>query len=166
MNFMIVGHTHDDIDALFALKKESFSTIPFLMKSFMDIETVPTIFHLIEEVPNFKKFIENGIVDGENTLLRHTKAQQFKFYVNAMGCPIIKYKLLCTDDDWLLQDGGIKLWKEDCPITLLSTCHIPDRGPVDCYNFPSCLHRLLGNTKSCMSFNRSYKFNGNRTRIV
>ena len=118
VNFMIVGHTHDDIDALFgrwsmALKKESSPTIPLLMKSFMDIETVPTIPHLIEEVPNFKKFIENGIADGENTLFGHTKAQQFKFYVDAMDCPVMKYKLLCTDDDWLLRDGGIKLWKED-----------------------------------------------------
>ena len=84
-----------------ALKKESFPTIPLLMKSFMDIETVPTIPHLIEEVPNFKKFIENGIADGENTLLGHTKAQQFKFYVDAMDCPVMKYKLLYTDDDWL-----------------------------------------------------------------
>ena len=104
VNFMIVGHTHDDIDALFgrwsmALKKESFPTIPLLMKSFMDIETVPTIPHLIEEVPNFKKFIENGIADGENTLLGHTKAQQFKFYVDAMECPVMKYKLLYMDDD-------------------------------------------------------------------
>ena len=118
VNFMIVGHTHDDVDALFgrwsmALKKESFSTIPLLMKSFMDIETVPTIPHFIEEVLNFKKFIENGIADGENTILEYSKAQQFKFYVNAMGCPVMKYKLLCTDDDWLLRDSGIKLWKED-----------------------------------------------------
>ena len=106
VNFMIVGHTHDDIDALFerwsmALKKESFPTIPLLMKSFMDIETISTIPHLIEEVPNFKKFIENGIADEENTLLGHTKVQQFKFYVDAMECPVMKYKLLCTDDDWL-----------------------------------------------------------------
>ena len=33
MNFMIVGHTHDDIDALFGrwsmdLKKDNFPTIP------------------------------------------------------------------------------------------------------------------------------------------
>ena len=78
VNFIIVGHMHDDIDALFgrwsmALKKESFPTIPLLMKSFMDIETVPTNPHLIEEVPNFKKFIENGIADVENILLGHTK---------------------------------------------------------------------------------------------
>ena len=42
MNFMIVGHTYDDIDALFgrwsmALKNESFPTIPLLMKSFMNV---------------------------------------------------------------------------------------------------------------------------------
>ena len=118
MNFMIIGHTHDDIDALFgrwsmALKKESFPTIPLLMKSFMDVEAVPTIPHLIEEVPNFKKLIEDGIGVGENALLTHTKAQQFKFYVDASGCPMIKYKVLYTDDDWLPQDGGIKLWKDD-----------------------------------------------------
>ena len=83
-----------------ALKKESFPTIPLLMKSFMDMDlAVPTIPHLIEEVPNFKKFIENGIAIGENFLLGHTKAQQFKFYVNAMGCPVMKYKLLCTNDE-------------------------------------------------------------------
>ena len=117
VNFMIVGHTHDDIDALFgrwsmALKKESFPTIPLLMKSFMDVEAVPTIPHLIEEVPNFK-FIENGIVVGENALLGHTKVQQFKFYVNATNYPIMKYKLLCAHEDWLSQDGGIKMWKKD-----------------------------------------------------
>ena len=53
------------------------------MKSFMDVEVVPTIPHLIEEVPNFKKFIENGIAVGENALLGHTKVQQFKFYVES-----------------------------------------------------------------------------------
>ena len=25
----------------------------------------------------------------------------------------MKYKLLCTDDKWLPQEGGIKLWKDD-----------------------------------------------------
>ena len=25
----------------------------------------------------------------------------------------MKYKLLCTDDEWLPQDGRIKLWKDD-----------------------------------------------------
>ena len=80
MNFMIFGHTHDDIDALFGrwsmvLKKESFPTIPLLMESFMDVEAIPSIPHLIEEVPDFKKFIEEDIAVGENALLSHTKEQ-------------------------------------------------------------------------------------------
>ena len=40
---MIVGHTHDDIDALFgrwamSLRSQDFPTLPMLMKSFMDLE--------------------------------------------------------------------------------------------------------------------------------
>ena len=120
VSFMLVGHTHDDIDALFGrwsmqLKKENFPTIPSLMKSFMDVDGVsdkPTIPHLIEEVPDFKTFIENALLDGDDRLVGHTKAQHFKFYMNAAGVPIMKYKIYCTDNDWLPEDG-IKLWKED-----------------------------------------------------
>lgn len=119
VNFMLVGHTHDDIDALFgrwsmALKKEDFPTIPLLMKSFMDNEAVPTIPHLIEEVPDFKSFISDGIADGEESLQGHTKAHQLKFFMDSRGCPMMKYKILCHHDDWLPREGGgIKIWKED-----------------------------------------------------
>ena len=119
VNFMIVGHTHDDIDALFGrwsmlLKKENFPTIPALMKSFMDVESIPTIPHLIEEVPDFKSFIEGAIVDKEEVLVGHTKPQQVKFYLDGTGCPRMKYKLFCTDVEWLGEGGaGIKIWKED-----------------------------------------------------
>ena len=47
-----------------AVKKECFPTIPLLMKSFMDVEVVPTIPNLIKKVPYFKKLIEDGIVMG------------------------------------------------------------------------------------------------------
>lgn len=118
VNFMLVGHTHDDIDALFgrwsmALKRENFLTVPLLMKSFMEIEVVPTNPHLIEEVPNFKSFINDGILVGDEALWGHTKAHQFKFYVDCNGCPVLKYKILCHNDDWLPRERGIKLWKED-----------------------------------------------------
>ena len=120
MNFMLVGHTHDDIDALFgrwsmALRKEDFPTIPLLMKSFMKNETVPTIPHLIKEVPDFKKFIEGSMLDGANALMGHTKAHQFKFFVDSSGCPVVKYKIYCHDQDWLPkgEGNGIKIWKED-----------------------------------------------------
>jgi len=78
VNFMMVGHTYDDIDALFGrwsmlLKKENFPTIPILMKSFMDVETIPTIPHLMEEVPDFKSFIDGAILDKDEGLVGHTK---------------------------------------------------------------------------------------------
>ena len=84
VNFMIVGHTHDDIDALFGrwsmlLKKENFPTILALMKSFMDVESIPTIPHLIEEVPDFKSFIDGAILDKDEAFVGHTKPQQVKF---------------------------------------------------------------------------------------
>ena len=116
---MIVGHTHDDIDALFGrwsmkLKKENFSTIPLLMKSFMDVEAIPTIPHLIEEVANFKGFIEGRFNDGNDILVRHTKPQQVKFYLDSTGCLVMKYKMLCIDAHWLGENGkATKFWKED-----------------------------------------------------
>ena len=119
VNFMIVGHMHDDIDALFgrwsmALKKESFPTVPLLMKSFMDVESIPTILHLIEEVADFKGFIGGKLNDGNDILVGHTKPQQVKFYLDSSGCLVMMYKMLCTNADWLGENGrGIKLWKED-----------------------------------------------------
>jgi hypothetical protein len=94
VNFMLVGHTHYDIDALFGrwsmlLRKENFPTIPLLMKSFMEVESIPTIPHLIEEVPDFKDFIVGCIVEGDGALEVYTKAQQFKFYVDSNGCPMM-----------------------------------------------------------------------------
>jgi hypothetical protein len=116
VNFMIVGHMHDDIDALFGrwsmlLRKENFPTIPLLMKSFMEVESVPTIPHLIEEVPDFKGFIARCIAEEDEALEGHTKAQQFKFYVDSSGYLVMKYKILCTNNDWLPKEGrGIQFW--------------------------------------------------------
>ncbi|KAG0572237.1 hypothetical protein KC19_VG078600 [Ceratodon purpureus] len=118
VNFMLVGHTHDDIDALFGrwsmkLRKNDYPTIPLLMKSFMDAETEPVIPHFIEEVPDFKGFIDGHIASGDEALEGHTNAQHFKFYKHANGWPMMQYKIVCTDSDWLpKENGGIKLWSE------------------------------------------------------
>jgi len=77
------------------------------------VDSVPTIPHLIEEVPDFKAFIEGSLLDGDETLVGHTKAQQFKFYLNSACVLIMKYKKYCTNSDWLPKEGGIKLWQED-----------------------------------------------------
>ena len=52
-------------------------------------------------MPNFKKFIQDGIAVGENALFGYTKVQEFKFYVDATECLVMKYKSLYMDDEWL-----------------------------------------------------------------
>ena len=106
MNFMLFGQTHDDIDALFGrwsmlLRKDNFPTISLLMKSFMEVKFIPTNLHLIEEVLDFKGFIVGCIVEGDGALEGHTKVQQFKFYVNSNGYPMMKYRILYIDTNWL-----------------------------------------------------------------
>ena len=46
-----------------SLKNKNFPTIPLLMKSFMNVESIPTIPYLIEEVLDFKSFIVEYIVE-------------------------------------------------------------------------------------------------------
>jgi hypothetical protein len=80
VSFLLVGHTHDDIDASFGrwsmkLREEDFPTISLLMKSYMDLENVLVNPHMIEEVPEFKAFIEPYIRSGAHRLIGHTKAQ-------------------------------------------------------------------------------------------
>ena len=118
INFLIVGHTHEDIDALFGrwstqLKMNDYPTLPRLMKSFMDCESQPVIPHFIEEVPDFKRFVHGYLGTGGNFLEGHSFSQQFKFSMNSDGWPIMEYKDLCTDKDWLPENGkGIRLWNE------------------------------------------------------
>jgi len=143
MSFMLVGHTHDDINVLFGrwnmqLKKEIFPTIPALIKTFMDVDSVPTNPHFIEEVLDFKVFIEGSILEGDEALVGHTKVQQFKFYLNSLGVPIMKCKRYYENSDWLSEEGEIKLWQEDSKGwsvwprgKLVPVAHLPMRGMED-----------------------------------
>ena len=63
VSFLMVGHTHNHIDGSFSnwsmkLHEENFSTIPFFMKSYMDLDNVSVILHLIEQIPNLNAFIK------------------------------------------------------------------------------------------------------------
>jgi hypothetical protein len=116
--FLLVGHTHEDIDATFGrwsmkLHENDYPTLPSLMKSFMllDPNSQKIIPSLIEEVPEFKDFIKPFIASGRDKLIGHTRGQQFKFSMHN-GEPIMQYKILCTDLLWK-PDIGINLWKLD-----------------------------------------------------
>ena len=101
VSFLLVGRTHNDIDASFGrwnmkLREEDFPIISLLMKLYIDLENVPIIPHMFEEVPDFKAFIELYIWSGAHRLIRHTKVQQFSFYMRGDGVPTMQYKLLYT----------------------------------------------------------------------
>jgi hypothetical protein len=73
INFLTVGHTHEDIDAMFGrwsykLRANNYPTLAMLMKSFMDAEKQPIIPYLIEEVPNFKAFVDGYLCSGNDAL--------------------------------------------------------------------------------------------------
>jgi hypothetical protein len=73
VNFLLVGHTHENIDAMFGrwsrrLRENDYPTLPMPIKLFMDAKTEPVIPHLIEEVPNFKAFVDGYLCSGNDEL--------------------------------------------------------------------------------------------------
>ena len=108
------------------MKENDYPTIPRLMKSFMDCETQPVIPHVIEEVPDFKHFVEGYLHTGDDSLQGHSQAQQFKFYKDSNGWSLMQYKILCTDLEWLQKGGGICLSKE----TIEGTPKVPRDKPA------------------------------------
>ena len=150
VNFLIVGHTHEDIDALFGrwsnkLRTNDYPTLPRLMKSFMDCESHPVIPHLIEEVPDFKKFVQGYLGTSGDSLEGHSNAQQFKFYKDSSGWPLMEYKNVCTDENWLPLDGkGIRLWAE----TEDGRPKVPTGNPV-----PLAPHKMKAHDEICKGLN-------------
>ena len=103
MGFLVVGHTHKDIDAYFSylsklLKMKNTYVLADLMKAFMDSQkTTAFIPELVQEVADFKKFLQGYEHDGANKLIGLGKMHLFKFYVEEtgddMGWPVMRYKV-------------------------------------------------------------------------
>jgi hypothetical protein len=79
--FLLVGHTHEDIDATFGrwsmkLHENDYPTLPSLMQSFMLLgpNSHKIILLLIEEVPTLKDFIKRFIASGRDKLIGHIRA--------------------------------------------------------------------------------------------
>ena len=96
------------------LCKHDYPIVPLLMKSFMNGESISLLLHLIEDVSNFKGFIDSCICEKGKALEGHTTTQAFKFYRNPNGWPLMQYKHYCIDIEWLPKEGGgVRLWRED-----------------------------------------------------
>jgi hypothetical protein len=121
LSFLIVEHTHEDVDAMFGrfgqrLKIEDCHTFPDLMASFMAAGDPTIVPSLIHEVVDFKEWVK-GYYDevGQDRLIGHSKAHQFRFYLDPKGVPLMQYKVFCTYPSWS-PEGGIALLNVD-PVT-------------------------------------------------
>ena len=81
------------------LREHIYPTIPLLMKSYRDMEKILVIPHMIEELHDWRAFVSEYIPNGNDKLIGHTKAQQFKFYVQDDGWPVMQYKVLNTHEE-------------------------------------------------------------------
>ena len=105
VGFLIVGNTHEDIDAHFSylsklLKMKNMYVLADLMKAFMDSQkTTAFMPELVQEVANFKKFLNGYQHDGANKLIGLGEMHLFKFYVEEkgddMGWLVMHYKVRC-----------------------------------------------------------------------
>ena len=103
VGFLIVGHTHEDIDVHFSylsklLKMKNTYILANLMKAFMDYQkTTAFMPKLVQEVADFKKLLNGYQHDGANKLIGLGEMHLFKFYVEEkgddMGWPIMRYKV-------------------------------------------------------------------------
>ena len=106
VGFLMVGHTHEDIDAYFSylskkLKNANTFVLPDLMKEFMTSQHLPFVPQLIQEVADFKAFIKDYHHDGASALKGIIDMHLFRFYVDDQGWPVMQYKKSSTDADWV-----------------------------------------------------------------
>jgi hypothetical protein len=113
LGFLIVGHTHEDIDGCFSylsktLKEENNYILVDLMKAFMILHEKPFIPQLIQKIPYFKSCLKDGL----ELLVRHIDMHLFRFFVDSSCWLVMQYKVSPIDIVWSPIHGLlIKLWK-------------------------------------------------------
>jgi len=116
---LVVGHTHEDIDGSFGyllkkLRKNNNYVMADLMKTFMFSQAHPFIPQVIQEILDFKSWVNGYLNNGPYVLVGHTKMHLFWFFVDEVGWPVMQSKVSPTDVLWSPKDGPtIVLWKVD-----------------------------------------------------
>jgi hypothetical protein len=115
VGFLLVGHTHEDIDGTYGrmssnLKSKDIYSLPEMMDTYRTIEEKqvfpPT---LIDKVYDFKIFLNGYIKEGKNALVRHLNVQYFQFIV-LNDVPVLRYKESIRDIEW---SEPVELWNID-----------------------------------------------------
>ncbi|KAL3675579.1 hypothetical protein R1sor_025527 [Riccia sorocarpa] len=107
----MVGHTHEDVDALFSkvsaqtINKDVL-TLPALMAEIWDSETMHPVPLLLEEVADYKSYVDNFL----GPLVGHSQPLGFRFSM-ANNVPI--YRCLFTVDGPWWPEEGHTLWKKE-----------------------------------------------------
>ena len=104
LGFLMVGHIHENIDALFShfseeIRMAQVFSFPHLMQKFNECtQSHPALF-LMQQVLNFKEFAKGYVHEGADKLVGHSKPLQFRFYIS-QGIPLMLYKIHPTKSDW------------------------------------------------------------------
>ncbi|CAM6127292.1 unnamed protein product [Calypogeia fissa] len=114
LGFLMVGHTHEDVDAMFGHFSESLMrspayTLPHLMSLLMKARKPNPVPHFLQEVPDFKSYLKGFLLTGSDKLVGHLKPRQFRFYVRDDKMPCLQYKMKSDDEGWLPKEG-IEMW--------------------------------------------------------
>ncbi|KAL3676878.1 hypothetical protein R1sor_026826 [Riccia sorocarpa] len=108
--FLMVGHTHEDVDALFSkvsaqtINKDVL-TLPALMAEIWDSETMHPVPLLLEEVADYKSYVDSFL----GPLVGHSQPLGFRFSM-ANNVPIYRCQFK-VDGPWI-PDTGSTLWKK------------------------------------------------------
>jgi len=68
-----------------------------LKKTFMFFQDRPFILQLIQEILDFKSWVNGYLNDGLNVLVNHMDLHLFRFSMNKVGWLVMQYKVFPTD---------------------------------------------------------------------
>ena len=136
LGFLMVGHTHEDIDAMFSRFSERLRirmtfTFSHLMEHFQKCKSLAPTPFLMTQVPDFKSFVEGYLCDGQDALVGHSKPLQFRFYMQG-ELLVMHYKMHLQSPDWMPRDKPVELWKKydqgkpNLPVGCPNVVHIAD----------------------------------------
>ncbi len=116
MGFLVVGHTHEDIDGYLDIcqKNEGGEQLPFSRFDEGFYDFIGETIHSSIDSRDSKVWIlgPSCLKDGPKTLVGHTNMHIFRFFVDSLGWPMMQYKVSPTNLVLSLIDAPlIILWK-------------------------------------------------------